>query len=127
MVGLYDIQATRPIDRPLDDMAPEVCRKTIDQICDKAISQLGLPRDTSSETVQDLQNEVSAALGSATVVKKLIAFGDFSVIFSASQKKRPVAVKVVVPTMRRMWISSDFIERDERLQAIDDPRFIKII
>src|SRR5262249_43380943 len=32
----------------------------------------------------------------------------------------------IIPTMRREWVASDFIDRAERFRDVDDPRFIKI-
>jgi serine/threonine protein kinase len=127
MAGLKQIQAPWSDQRPLDELSPTNCKRAIDEICDKLITRLGTAGSTSTQTIQDLQNDLAAELGAKYVLGDQIAFGEFSVVYKASsQRGKEVAIKIVLPSMRRKWIASDFIARANYIQDIDPP-FLRII
>src|SRR5262249_48236461 len=70
----------------------------------------------------DLQH----ALGTKALLGPQIALGDFSITYKATWNARQAAVKMILPTMRRVLVASDFVARARQLLNLDDARLIKV-
>jgi serine/threonine protein kinase len=125
LVGLDQIQSPWAADRPLAELPAEECEKAIDMICGRLIMRLGIPANTSTETIQDLEVDLAAALGASVVLSKQIQFGQFSIVYKAMRRNKTVAIKIILPSMRRGWVANDFITRADHFQDIESP-FIRV-
>jgi hemoglobin-like flavoprotein len=126
LVCLDGIQSLWPIDRPLADLSADECQKAIEVISAKLIMSLGLRANINTQTIEALESDLKAALGTKVVLGERIAFGDGSLIYKAKQEDEEIAVKVAMPSMRRAWVATDFVARANGFRKILDPLFIRI-
>jgi len=111
LAGLSALQAAWDPKRPLAGLGEEEASAAVDKICGRLINALGLTANTGSTARDRLQEAVARSMGLETLVAGPLAAGDFSIVFKAQRNGAQLAVKALIPSPQREWLSEDFIGR----------------
>src|SRR5882757_497448 len=121
ITGLDKIQSAWPRGSPLSDLKGKKLDDALMHIATSLVNAIGL--DDGSD---EIRPKVLERIPEGTVLGESFAAGDYSMFYRAKQFDVDVAVKALVPTPNKAWLSADFIKRANTVRKITNSTAIEI-
>lgn len=126
-IGLDSMQAAWKPSNPLSKLAKPELDDALIHIGDTLSNRVKLLRTTSPGRLEDIKRQVISAIHDPkTVIGEPFAAGDYSIFFKAKRENEDFALKVLVPTPGRPWLSEDFMRRANLVSNVQNSTAIKI-